>query len=286
MRSALFPLLLAASLPLAYPNPGVAQQPTLLAVAATSPAAFTSADAGISSSVDVSSSAGDLAEADGLPEAPAPEVERTLHRGRVDPGVQPYMLPNGKRISQYKNTIPPGVSVTPYTAMEKEHFMVHQMFRPKTLVAATFSAGFEHLLNAPPHYGTNSGAFAQRFGAALASAETQTVAMDGILAPLLGDDPRYFQMGPGHSIAQRAIYAAKNVVITRADDGTPAINLPKLGGYAAVDVVKYTTYYPDQDRNGNPAFGGYITSLAGALIGYEIEEFMPDLMSALHHKKK
>ncbi|MGI9070563.1 MAG: hypothetical protein ACR2JB_04350 [Bryobacteraceae bacterium] len=62
---------------------------------------------------------------------------------------------------------------------------------PLTFGAGVFNAGLSHVTNSDPRYGTNSAAFAQRFGASIADVATQNFLGDFPFASAFHEDPRY-----------------------------------------------------------------------------------------------
>jgi hypothetical protein len=59
---------------------------------------------------------------------------------------------------------------------------VAETVNPLTLGGGVFNAGLSHLTNSDPRYGTDSAAFAQRFGASAADITTQNFFGDCLLA--------------------------------------------------------------------------------------------------------
>lgn len=171
------------------------------------------------------------------------------------------------------------------SAMQKPLFALRQVADPENLPSALASAAWSHLINSSPHYGVNSTAFAQRFGASVANNASQTLLTAGLFSPIFHDDPRYFVMGRGHSIPRRAIYAASRVIFTRSDSGRQVINLPLLCGYFGAAAMN-NLYFPQKDRGVASTFQNYPTSLVGAAVGFETHEFISDAMRLFHRHKK
>ena len=55
--------------------------------------------------------------------------------------------------------------------------------------------GWEQLINSNPQYGTDSGAFGERLGAAALLQNSRAVLSDGIMAAIFRQDPRYYRQG-------------------------------------------------------------------------------------------
>ncbi len=146
------------------------------------------------------------------------------------------------------------------------------------------SAGWEQLWNSSPNYGTDSGAFGQRLGAAALRGISEGVFSDSLFAPIFHEDPRYYVMGKGHNFFKRAIYAGTRTIITRTDDGHTTINLALLAGNFAGSALTIP-YYPAVNTSFKEVgitFGG---SIGGSAVGFVVNEFIVDALVGLHIKK-
>ena len=147
------------------------------------------------------------------------------------------------------------------------------------------SAGWEHLWNSSPNYGTDSGAFGERLGAATLRGISEGVFTDSLFAPIFHEDPRYYVMGPGHNFFKRAIYAGTRTIITRTDSGHSTPNLALLAGNFAGSALTIP-YYPAVNTSFKEVcitFGG---SVGGSAVGFVVNEFIVDALVQLHIKKK
>jgi hypothetical protein len=152
---------------------------------------------------------------------------------------------------------------------------------PYSILGWFFSAGWAHLIDGSPNYGTNSTAFAQRLGASAALASSRNIFSDSVLGPLLHQDTRYYQLGKGHNFIHRAIYAGTRTIIGKTDGGRNIPNYAFLlatGGSSGLTV----TYYPEQNTTGGEVAETFATSLGGAAIGNLISEFGGDIIQKLH----
>lgn len=153
-------------------------------------------------------------------------------------------------------------------------------------VASTaFSAGWSQMRDSAPHFGTDSGAFGERLGALALKQTTQSIFSYGIYASLFHDDPRYYVMGRQKNVPLRALYSASRLVIAQKDDGTAAINWPKLAGIASTTALT-NAYYPARDRgfaNGASAFG---VSLFTSVLNNEIHEFFGDGLRMVRRRRE
>jgi hypothetical protein len=141
------------------------------------------------------------------------------------------------------------------------------------------------MVNGAPHYGTNSAAFGERLGAALIKQTTSHVLTNGVFASLLHDDPRYYQLGDDYSLKRRMLYSGSRVLITRNDSGHAVPNIPRIAATISVAALN-NVYYPPADRGFNHSMTNVFTSLAIKAAGYEMNEFMGDLLRLVHHPKE
>ncbi|MEO6912330.1 MAG: hypothetical protein ABI158_15555 [Edaphobacter sp.] len=157
-------------------------------------------------------------------------------------------------------------------------------FSPFSATGWILSAGYSHVTNGSPNYGTNSGAFAQRFGAAVARGTSEGVFSDSIMASVLHEDPRYYQMGRSHSILRRAVYAATRTIITRTDSGRTTPNLALLSGNLAGSALT-NVYYPPANQGFSQTMLTFGSSVGGSALGFVVSEFLGDALQILHLKK-
>ena len=146
------------------------------------------------------------------------------------------------------------------------------------------AAAFSQLINSDPKYGTNLGAFGQRYGAAILRETSQQMLYGGVGDALFHDDPRYYILGDGHGIFRRAWYAATRVVITRTDAGGERFNTPLVLGYLGAAALTQA-YYPAPSRGAGAVFRGYGGSLGGVALGFGYHEFLGDALRIAHLKR-
>ncbi len=185
---------------------------------------------------------------------------------------------------KYAGIILPGQTTVPLSTSDKFVYGLHDAFNLYAFAGITLSAGYSHIVNSAPHYGTNAPAFGKREGVSALRNTIQTLSTDVVFAPLFHDDPRYFELGPPHKFIPRVVYAATRVVITRSDDGHNRLNAPLLLGYGVAAGMN-NLYYPDQDTGGKKTLEQYGSSLAGAALGFEANEFFDDFLRIVHLRK-
>jgi hypothetical protein len=181
--------------------------------------------------------------------------------------------------------IMPGQRALPLRTGDKILLGIRGSATPLSVVGWVASAGYSHLTNGSPNYGTNSGAFAQRFGAAAARNASEDIFSDSIMAPIFHQDPRYYVMGRhGHSFIKRALYAGTRPIIGRTDGGRTvpnyAILTGNLGGAALTNL-----YYPPLNQGFSQTMQTFGSSLGGSAIGFLVTEFYTDALELVHLKK-
>lgn len=192
--------------------------------------------------------------------------------------------PNTAVAPKYSGIILPGQTTERLSAGNKIVYGFKDAFSPFSLVGVTVSAGYSHLVDSAPHYGTNAEAFGKREGVAALRNVEQALFTDAVFAPIFHDDPRYYELGRQHKFLSRVIYAGTRVVITRTDSGRNTINAPLLLGYGATAGMN-NLYYPDRDTGAKSTLQSWATSVGGAALGMEVNEFLDDALRIVHLRK-
>jgi hypothetical protein len=185
----------------------------------------------------------------------ASHLARTRHAGRLDKFIEP------SEIAQ------------PLDAEEKVLLGFRATVTPFTVVGWFGSATWEQITNDSPNYGENFRGFAQRLGAASARSASNGIFTTSIFAPVLHQDPRYYEMGGGHSVGSRSLYAVSRVFITQTDDGRSTFNLSLLAGDAAGSALTQA-YYPQVNRGFGQTAKTYGASLGGSAVSFLLSEFL------------
>lgn len=171
--------------------------------------------------------------------------------------------------------VPSPPTTTRMSVADKWKNFVSETVSLETLGAGVFNGGFSHITNSDPRYGTNSEAFAQRFGASIADIATQNFFGDFMLASAFQEDPRYFRKGPPYSKFSRFGYAVSRAVIIRTDSGGQSFNWSNVLG-TAMSAGLSNAYYPPPSRTGGAMLIHFATSVAGAGFANLAPEFWPD----------
>jgi hypothetical protein len=182
----------------------------------------------------------------------------------------------------WQTTVDPGQIPPRYTAFDKLEFAAREQFSFTVFAPALTSAGWEHLINGNPKYGTNSGGFSERFGAAMLRAASGRILGDGIFPALLHEDPRYYRIGQGPKL-QRALLSARQTFSRRDDDGVYRFNWSgSLAHFVASGLEM--TYYPHVSAHGGVVLESFALSFAGDATGKLFREFLPDVFSRLRRR--
>ncbi|MDZ4801875.1 MAG: hypothetical protein SGI92_27280 [Bryobacteraceae bacterium] len=104
-------------------------------------------------------------------------------------------------------------------------------------------------------------------------------ALTGAVFPaLLHQDPRYFRLGPKHSIWKQVGYSMSRVAVIRTDGGRQAPNWSFFLGTAA-GVAMSNLWYPSTDRTGSVMGSRMVAISIGSATGNLLPEFWPDIQS-------
>jgi hypothetical protein len=200
-----------------------------------------------------------------------------------DPGTPPTRRQaNAERTaSLHLKYIPAGWKVLPLTRQDKVLLGLKDLYSPISVGTYVVSAGYSHLTNGQPNFGTDGNAFAQRFGAAFVRDSSEGIFTDAVFAPLLHEDPRYYVEGSHYSLVHRTLYAITRPLITRTDSGRSTPNGALLLGYAGASALSYT-YYPRSNRNFHDTAATFGGGIGGAALGFAITEFTSPLLQKLH----
>jgi hypothetical protein len=208
-----------------------------------------------------------------LHEAPQPRIEPS---GPAAAGQQRAnrLAPFPVRYApKYADIIEPEYKPQSLNGGEKFFLSIREIVSYHYPLSVVVAAGLSQGLDSNPKYGQDSEAFAQRVGAAAARQASQAIFSDGILAPLLHEDPRYYVLGSGHGFFSRAIYAADRVVITRTYGGKERLNISEIAGYAASAGLTQA-YYPPRSQDAGTVLTTWGVGLAGSAVRNEIVEFL------------
>ena len=206
-----------------------------------------------------------------LPDAPTPAAGAACPAPAMQAAASSV---GGKKYAPlYARTIFPGQIAQHLTVKDKFIYSFRQMVEPVNLFPAVFSSGESQWRNSDPKYGTDSGAFGQRLGAALIREDSDRLFTNAVLPSLLHEDPRYYRLGEG-STMRRTGYALEQVFVGRTDDGK---SIPNYAGFIGRAMAAGLTqaYYPDTSRGGGVVLRGFGASLGGLAAFNLMREFVP-----------
>lgn len=193
--------------------------------------------------------------------------------------------PQRAAASRWDTVIAPGQQAPALSSQDKFLMGARDSVSPSSMMGWLFSAGWSHLLDTSPNYGTDKGAFGQRLGAAAIRDASEDMLSNSVMASAFHEDPRYYKMGrQGHSITHRAIYAATRVFITKSDSGRETANLSLITGNLEAAALT-NAYYPARNRTAGRTMLTFGSSLGGAALGFGVSEFLDDALELAHLKK-
>jgi len=219
-----------------------------------------------------------------LPDAPQPTVD-----------VRAVLPPVAFRVRQQRlsSSVPqtPAARLAKYigsnqrtarlSAKEKLELSGWEQVQPYAFATQFMGAGWEHLIDSNPQYGSDSGGFGERLGAAALLQNSRAILSDGIMTAIFRQDPRYYRQGH-RPVKQRLYYAAERVFIIRSDEGKYQPNYSQLlGNFVATALTM--TYYPAVSATWPRTVKGYGISLAAEALGNEIHEFTPVIRRVVFH---
>jgi hypothetical protein len=192
---------------------------------------------------------------------------------------------HSQHAARLQMTIAPNEVAEPMPVGAKILGGIKDAVSPFSAAGWVVAAGWSHLIDSSPNYGTNGKAYAQRLGAAAARNVSETIFSESLFAPVFREDPRYFIMGKGHNVVRRAVYAATRSVVTRTDSGHATPNFSLLAGNAAGAALT-VTYYPAQNTTFSEVARTFGGSVGGSTLGFVFSEFIGDVLQAVHLKKQ
>jgi hypothetical protein len=181
-------------------------------------------------------------------------------------------------------TILPGETSHPLSSHGKVVLGFRESMSIFSILGWSTSAGYSHLVNGSPNYGTDKAAFGERLGATALRNVSESIFSVSLFAPLLHEDPRYFELGPGHNVAKRVVYAASRSLITRTDSSHSSVNFSLLAGNALGSALT-NAYYPERNRGFGQTMQTFGTSVGGSAFGFVVTEFLNEALTAAHLKK-
>ena len=220
-----------------------------------------------------------------LPQAPEPQKKD--QDGKPLMSVNPVTT-NMPVAPMYSRVIPAGMATPQIHKWGKITLAARNLYSATSFVSFSVSAGWSHLINGQPNFGTNSTAFAQRLGAAAVRNSSQAFLSNGPFAVWLHQDPRYFALGSRYNIGHRTWYAITRPLITRSsNDGHAVFNTSLILGHACGTALN-NLYFPKDNKNFRDNVVAFTSSLGGSALSFGLDEFTSDLlrMIRLRHPER
>ncbi len=230
--------------------------------------------------------------ASGAMDAPLPDAPEPQKADPRDPDGKPLMsvvpasaTTNMPMAPMYSRVIPAGMATPQIHKWDKIQLAARNLYSATSFASIIFSAGWSQVMNGQPNYGTDSGAFGQRLGAAAIRDSTQAFLSNGPFAVWFHQDPRYFAMGRGHSFVKRTWYALTRPLITRdSSDGHAEFNSSLILGQAAGTALN-NLYYPQSNRNFHDNLSSFGGSMGGSALSFVLDEYTSDLLRIIRLKQ-
>jgi hypothetical protein len=217
---------------------------------------------------------------------PQPPLEASATEPADSSSAVPQDQPGGYEVAPlHTKYILPNQRAQTLTARDKMLIGLEDVYSPLNFGGIIVAAGYEQVRNSQPNYGTDRGAFGERLGAAGIRDSAQGLLTDGVFAPLLHEDPRYYVEGSGYGFLHRALYSVTRPFITRTDSGRQTINGALLLGYVSTSLLN-NAYYPSVNRNARDNAEAFAGSIGGSALGFALTEFTSSLWSKFHVGQK
>jgi hypothetical protein len=178
-------------------------------------------------------------------------------------------------------TVENATNAPPLTTAEKFHETIRSSFDYVDYGWYAFVAGVSQRDASEPGYGTGAGGYVKRYGGAFADGTLENIMTSAVFPSLLGQDPRYYQMGQGGA-RHRTIYAASRTFITRSDAGGRQFNFSEILGGAVASGLS-NTYHAAGDRSVRDTLSTWELLVAYDMAQTVLKEFWPDIRRKVSH---
>jgi hypothetical protein len=220
----------------------------------------------------------------GLPDAPAPQNTVQDTRQASPPQSASGIGRASYRRRKWAESVEPGESVPRLSPGNKMMFWVHEEAQPVSILPLLYSAGYSQVRNTDPLYGTDSGAFGERLGAAAIRQASIRFFSDSIFPVFTHEDPRYYRKASGGKLG-RGLYAMERMFVARSDSGQRRVDISDPMGRLAGSVLTLA-YYPEPSRNSGAVLRTWGVSIGGGVIDNEFLEFWPDVVNRWRNRKQ
>jgi hypothetical protein len=221
-----------------------------------------------------------------LPDAPEPQ-NQAVEKPLVAAVPKTVPASTGMPVApMYARVIPAGMAAPQIHGRDKMILATRNLYALTSFADFFVSAGWHQLWNDEPNYGTDSGAFGERLGAAAIRDTSQSFLTNGPFAVMLHQDPRYFALGPGYNVWRRTWYAITRPLVTRdSTDGHAELNTSLILGQAAGTALN-NFYYPKSNRNFRDNISSFGGSMGGSALSFWMDEYTSQMLKAFHLKRE
>jgi hypothetical protein len=176
-------------------------------------------------------------------------------------------------------------NAVPLTPSQKFRLMFSTEKDPATFGFSMLVALIGQAEGSHPAYGGGIGGYGKRFGQNYADTFDGAFWGNAVLPSLLHQDPRYFRLGSGPAM-HRILYALSTNVRAKHDGtGKWEPNYSNLIGNLISGGIS-NVYLPANERGVGSTFEGAFLVTAEGGIGSMLEEFWPDFIHYLQHRKQ
>lgn len=223
-----------------------------------------------------------LAPASLLAQQPAGAGTRTTTLpDSPQPKQQPAASPNGSKGNKFigymtnRSIVFPDIATSdrPLTAGGKFKLFIDQSISPAYIAVGVVDAAFGQARDVPKGYGQGWDAYADRFGAVMARASSNSFFTTFAFASAFHQDPRFFPQS--HPTFWGSIkYSAKRLAVTRTDSGLDTINSSGIIGTMASETLA-NAYLPKDEQNGRKTAERFGTDLAWKFAANMFKNYWP-----------
>jgi hypothetical protein len=178
-------------------------------------------------------------------------------------------------------TVENAADALPLTTAQKFHETIRSSFDYVDYGWYAVQAGLSQMAGSDPGYGPGAGGYVKRFGGAFADGTIENVMTSAVFPSLLGQDPRYYQLGKGGAW-HRMGYSVSRTFITRTDAGRQQFNFSEILG-SAVAAGLSNTYHSTGDRSVPGTLSIWWSLVAHDTAQTVLKEFWPDIRRKVSH---
>lgn len=230
-----------------------------------------------------------------LPDAPAPAQLRaalvppsSASFAAQPPSPAPHAAPDSPRYQPtphhpWRAWVNSGQPIHPLSDGQKLRFWLHLETQPVSFVPYFVGASFEQGIDGDPKFGTDSGAYGERLGAAAIRDASMRFFVSSFFPVVLHQDPRYYRLARKR-IVPRGLSAGEQALVTHTDSGRVVPNYSDILGHLAACAL-ILTYYPAPSANGRVVVEAWATSIAGDAGNNLFLEFWPSIVSRWQRRR-